>query len=88
LVGADLMIKGLQMAGANPTRAAVSKDVRGLTSSNVGGLLPINLDDETKFDHNPPKTYAWILKAGDNGFTAISSQPSCGTDLAGTSTAS
>ena len=26
--GADLMIKGLQMAGANPTRAAVIKDLR------------------------------------------------------------
>ena len=34
------MIKGLQMAGANPTRAAVIKDLRGLKSYNVNGLLP------------------------------------------------
>lgn len=86
--GADLMIKGLQMAGANPTRAAVIKDLRGLKSYNVGGLLPVNLDYATNFGHNPPKTCAWIMKAGPKGFTAISSQPSCGTDLAGTSTAS
>jgi ABC-type branched-subunit amino acid transport system substrate-binding protein len=86
--GADLMIKGLQMAGPNPTRAAVITDLRGLKSYNVNGLLPINLDYATDFGHNPPKTCAWIMKAGTNGFTAISSQPSCGTDVPGTSTAS
>ena len=86
--GADLMIKGLQMAGANPTRAAVIKDLRSIKSYNVNGLLPVNLDYATNFGHNPPKTCAWIMKAGPQGFTAISSQPSCGTDLPGTSTAS
>ncbi len=85
--GADLMIKGLQMAGANPTRAAVIKDLRSIKSYNVNGLLPVNLNYATNFGHNPPKTCAWIMKAGPNGFTAISSQPSCGTDLPGTSTA-
>jgi branched-chain amino acid transport system substrate-binding protein len=85
--GADLMIKGLQMAGPNPTRAAVIKDLRGVKSYNVNGLLPVNLDYATNFGHNPPKTCAWIMKAGPNGFTAISSQPSCGTDVPGTSTA-
>ena len=38
--GADLMIKGIQMAGKNPTRAAVIKDLRGLKSYNANGLLP------------------------------------------------
>ena len=86
--GADLMIKGLQMAGANPTRAAVIKDLRSIKSYNVNGLLPVNLNYTTNFGHNPPKTCAWIMKAGPKGFTAISPQPSCGTDLPGTSTAS
>ena len=86
--GADLMIKGLQMAGANPTRAAVIKDLRGLKSYNAGGLLPVSFDYSTDFGHNPAKTCAWVMKAVPNGFTPISSQPSCGTDLAGTSTAS
>ena len=38
--GADLMIKGLQLAGPNPTRSAVIKDLRGLKSYNANGLLP------------------------------------------------
>jgi branched-chain amino acid transport system substrate-binding protein len=86
--GADLMIKGLQMAGANPTRAAVIKDLRGLKSYNAGGLLPVSFNYSTDFGHNPAKTCAWVMKAVPNGFTPMSSQPSCGTDLAGTSTAS
>ena len=39
-LGADLMIKGLQMAGKNPTRAAVIKDLRSIKSYNGNGLLP------------------------------------------------
>jgi branched-chain amino acid transport system substrate-binding protein len=86
--GADLMIKGLQMAGANPTGAAVIKDLRGLKSYNAGGLLPVSFNYSTNFGHNPAKTCAWVMKAVPNGFTPLSTQPSCGTDLAGTSTAS
>jgi branched-chain amino acid transport system substrate-binding protein len=86
--GADLMIKGLQMAGANPTRAAVIKDLRGLKSYNANGLLPVSFNYSTDFGHNPAKTCAWVMKAVPNGFTPLSSQPSCGTDVPGTSTAS
>ena len=86
--GADLMIKGLQMAGPNPTRAAVIKDLRGLKSYNANGLLPVSFDYATDFGHNPAKTCAWVMKAVPNGFTPLSSQPSCGTDVPGTSTAS
>jgi branched-chain amino acid transport system substrate-binding protein len=86
--GADLMIKGLQMAGANPTRATVIKDLRGLKSYNAGGLLPVTFNYSTDFGHNPAKTCAWVMKAVPSGFTPISPQPSCGTDLPGTSTAS
>jgi ABC-type branched-subunit amino acid transport system substrate-binding protein len=85
--GADLMIKGLEMAGANPTRAAVIKDLRGLTSYNVNGLLPITINYSTIFGHNPAETCAWVMKAEKTGFVAISSQPTCGTDIPGTSTA-
>jgi ABC-type branched-subunit amino acid transport system substrate-binding protein len=85
--GADLMIKGLQMAGANPTRAAVIKDLRGLKSYNANGLLPESIDYSTIFGHDLPKTCAWVMEAQKNGFTAVSSQPYCGTDIPGTSTA-
>src|SRR5579863_9225911 len=37
---ADLMILGLEHAGANPTRAAVIKYLRGVSSYTVEGLLP------------------------------------------------
>lgn len=86
--GADLMIKGLETAGKNPTRAGVIKALRHLKSYNVNGLLPITIDYSTIFGHDPAKTCAWIMKAEKTGFVAVSSKPFCGTDLPGTSTAS
>ena len=84
--GADLMIKGLQLAGKNPTRAAVIKDLRGLKSYDVNGLLPTSIDYSTIFGHDPAKLCSWVMKAEPNGFVPVSSQPFCGTDLPGTST--
>jgi branched-chain amino acid transport system substrate-binding protein len=86
--GADLMIKGLEMAGKNPTRAAVIKDLRGLKSYDVNGLLPNPINYSTIFGHDLPKQCTWIMKAVKNGFVPWSTQPFCGTDLPGTSTAS
>ena len=60
--GADLMIKGLQMAGTNPTPAAVIKDLRGIKSYNANGLLPVSFDYSTNFGHDPPR-----LRLGDEG---------------------
>jgi ABC-type branched-subunit amino acid transport system substrate-binding protein len=86
--GADLMIKGLQMAGKNPTRPAVIKDLRGLKAYNVNGLLPNTINYSTIFGHDPAKTCGWFLQAKKTGFVPVSSQPFCGIDLPGTSTAS
>ena len=85
--GADLMIKGLQLAGANPTRAAVIKDLRGLKSYNANGLLPQSLDYSTIFGHDPAQECSWVVQAEKTGFKVMSSKPFCGTDLPGTSTA-
>jgi len=85
--GADLMIKGLELAGKNPTRASVIKDLRGLKSYTVNGLLPQSNNYSTNFGHDPAKTCAWVMQAKKNGFVPVSSQPFCGTDLPGTSTA-
>ena len=85
--GADLMIKGLEMAGANPTQAAVIKDLRGLKSYNANGLLPQTIDYATIFGHDLPKQCAWVMQAHKTGFTPVSSSPVCGTDVPGTSTA-
>ncbi len=86
--GADLMIKGLEMAGSNPTRAAVIKDLRSLKSYNDNGMLPQSINYSTIFGHDLPKQCTWIMQAQKNGFTPVSSQPTCGTDIPGTSTAS
>jgi len=86
--GADLMIKGLQMAGANPTRAAVIKDLRGLKSYNDNGMLPQSINYSTIFGHNLPKQCTWMVQAEKSGFKMVSNQPFCGTDIPGTSTAS
>lgn len=42
---ADLLIKGLQVAGANPTRDSFEKGLRAVTDYNAGGLLvsPANM---------------------------------------------
>ena len=85
--GADLMIKGLEMAGPNPTQAAVIKDLRGLKSYNANGLLPQTIDYATIFGHDLPKQCAWVMQAHKTGFTPVSSSAVCGIDVPGTSTA-
>jgi ABC-type branched-subunit amino acid transport system substrate-binding protein len=86
--GADLMIKGLELAGPNPTRAGVIKGLRGLTAYNANGLLPQSINFSTIFGHDPQQTCSWVMQAQKSGFVPVSSQPFCGTDLPGTSTAS
>jgi branched-chain amino acid transport system substrate-binding protein len=60
---ADLMIKGLQLAGPSSTRAAIITDLRKVTSYNAGGILaaPLNF---TQFGQAPAEscTYYAILK--------------------------
>ncbi len=86
-LGADLMIKGLQKAGASPTRASVIKALRGITSYNGNGLLPQSINYSTIFGHNLPKLCSWYLQAKKNGFVTVSNQPVCGTYIPGTATA-
>lgn len=87
-LGADLMIKGLQLAGPNPTRAGVITALRGVKSYNAGGLLPQSWNYSTDFGKDDAKSCTWIMKAEKNGFVPVSSQTFCGTDIPGTSTAS
>ncbi len=86
-LGADLMIKGLELAGPNPTRAAVIKDLRNLKSYNGNGLLPQSINYSTIFGHDLPKQCGWYMEAEKTGFVPASSQPVCGHDIAGTSAA-
>jgi branched-chain amino acid transport system substrate-binding protein len=86
--GADLMIKGLLLAGPNPTRSGVISKLRGVTSYNANGLLPVTFNYATNFGKNPPQTCAWIMQAETSGFNLTSPNPTCGTDLPHTNTAS
>ncbi len=86
--GADLMIKGLELAGPNPTRAAVIKDLRGLKAYTANGLLPEPINYSTIFGHDLPRQCAWVMQAEKNAFVPVSLQPVCGMDIPGTSTAS
>jgi ABC-type branched-subunit amino acid transport system substrate-binding protein len=83
-LGCDLLIKGLQRAGANPTRAGVIKALRSLKAYNGNGLLPITINFSTVFGHDLPQC-AWIMRAEKSGFVPVSAKPFCGTDFIGTS---
>ncbi len=83
--GADLMIRGLQMAGTSPTRAAVIHELRSIKNYSVNGLLPKPIDYSTNFGHDPAEQCVWVLRAEKSGFAPFSSQPVCGTDIKGRS---
>ena len=85
-LGADLMIKGLQLAGPTASHAAVIKALRGITSYNGNGLLPETINYTNNFGKDLAKSCGWYMKAEKSGFVAVSSQPWCGTDLPGTTT--
>jgi branched-chain amino acid transport system substrate-binding protein len=83
-LGCDLLIKGLQRAGADPTRSGVVKALRNLKAYNGNGLLPITINFSTVFGHDLPQC-AWVMRAEKSGFVPVSAKPFCGTDYKGTS---
>lgn len=87
-LGADLMIKGLQLAGKNPTHASVIHALRGIKSYNGNGLLPQTINYSTIFGHDLPQACEWYMIAEKNGFVPASSSTYCGKDVPGTTTAS
>jgi branched-chain amino acid transport system substrate-binding protein len=87
-LGADLMIKGLEAAGKNPTRAGVIQALRNLKSYNGNGLLAQSINYSTIFGHDLPQACGWYMIARTNGFVPASSSTYCGKDIPGTTTAS
>lgn len=85
-LGADLMIKGMELAGKSPTQAGIIHALRNLKSYDGGGLLPITIDYATIFGHDPAQSCGWYMIAEKKGFVPASSKPTCGTDLPGTTT--
>ncbi len=87
-LGADLMIKGIQMAGKNPTSAGIIKALRSIKAYDGNGLLPRPIDYSTIFGHDMPQQCAWIMQAQKSGWVPVSNQPFCGSIIPGTATAS
>jgi branched-chain amino acid transport system substrate-binding protein len=80
----DLMIKGLEVAGKNPTRQSFMTNLRNVTSYDAGGLLPNPVDYSlAAFGKAPPKTCVWYAKLQGNTFVPIPSdgKPTCGTPI-------
>jgi branched-chain amino acid transport system substrate-binding protein len=86
--GADLMIKGMSLAGTDLSDAKVISSLRHLKGYNANGLLPYSINYSTIFGHDQPEICDWYLVAKPSGFVPVSSQPICGRDLSGSSTAS
>ncbi len=86
-LGADLMVKGIQGAGANASRSSVIKAIRGIKNYNGNGLLANSIDFSTVFGHDLT-TCVWTLRAEKSGFVPTQSTPFCGTDIPGTKASS
>jgi hypothetical protein len=76
-LGADLMIHGLESAGANPTPASTIKALRATTAYNADGILPVTLNYSVNFGYNTKTECLWLEKATKSGFDPVSASPSC-----------
>jgi hypothetical protein len=82
-VGADLMIQGLELAGSNPTRSNVIKDLRATKAYSANGIDPVPINYSTVFGHSASPDCRWFLRAETSGFKLISPTPECGTWMTG-----
>jgi len=87
-LGADLMIKGLQQAGNNPTRSAFISNLHKVTSYNAGGILPGSVSFSLKNFGTVamlPKTYCnyFVQLKNDKYTTTNGNKPWCGSLVAG-----
>jgi branched-chain amino acid transport system substrate-binding protein len=76
-LGADLMIKGIGLAGTSPTPAKVISNLRKVTNYNGDGILPININFTNNFGVGNPIGCAWNMQAQKKGFVAQSKTPAC-----------
>ena len=77
------MIKGLQVAGKNPTRQSFITNLRKVTSWNDDGLLAV----PENFEHTttPGKTLCgWTVQLVGKKFVPTSTKPVCTTLVPGT----
>jgi branched-chain amino acid transport system substrate-binding protein len=75
---ADLLIKGLQLAGQNPTRASFVSNLRQVKSYDAGGLLatPVSFSNPTAI---PTTQCAYYDQLQGHKFVLVTPKPVCGT---------
>ena len=77
-LAADLMIKGLQLAGQNPTRQAFITNLSKVTNYDANGLLasPVNY---AAFGQVPTTQCLYFPQLVGSQFVTKSAKPICGT---------
>ena len=84
-LAAQLTIKGLKLAGDNPTSASVIKALRGVTDWNGNGILSFTTNYATNFGTSPNPSCTWLLKASKSGFVMVQNATICGNAIPGKS---
>ena len=82
-IGADLMIKGLELAGKNPTRASFLANLHKVTNYNAEGFFPSSVSFSLKsFGTSAmmPRTYCdyFVQVQGNKYVTINNGKPVCG----------
>lgn len=80
-LGADLMLRGLEAAGACPTRQSFITNLRGVTGYTAGGLLPFPVDMRESFGKQTDCYYFLKINQAGNAFVPVSNQPRCGREV-------
>jgi branched-chain amino acid transport system substrate-binding protein len=83
-IGAMLMMQGIQMAGSSATPAKVISTLRHkVTAWNANGIDAITTNYATNFGKSGAKTCEWTLQARTSGFVPLSTTPTCGVFIKG-----
>jgi len=80
-LSADLFIKGLELAGRNPTRQSYIAALRKVRHYTAGGLLPVASNFTlAKFGHASSTNCAYLVRMEGRKFVPVpaSGQPTCG----------
>jgi branched-chain amino acid transport system substrate-binding protein len=79
-VATDLLIKGMLLAGANPTRSEVIDSLRNVDSYNAGGLLPTTVSFRNFGTPAmiPQRQCSWVMQLVGSRFVTYGGAPICG----------
>jgi ABC-type branched-subunit amino acid transport system substrate-binding protein len=82
-LSADLMIRGLQVAGQNPTRSSFISALHNVSDWNGGGLLPTNVDlSLANFGKFAPTSCAYFVRLVGQAFVPLNNGKAvCGNNI-------